>query len=234
MTIGARMACLSSFYKFLIRMEIVASNPCDALERPKVQPSPPKGLSADEIRRLLGVIPRTPSGLRDRAIVLTLALTGRRRTEVLSLTRGDLSGDDVYYSYRGKGGKQVKRELPRPAVEAIEEALTAWGKSLATMAPGESLWPTPDNERGAQGLGVTGGTFYGNLRGYLRKAGLPPAGVHILRHSAAKLRRDAGESIEDVSRFLDHSSLAVTTVYLRRLEGQEDKSWRKVAAAIGV
>ncbi|MBI4284070.1 MAG: site-specific integrase, partial [Chloroflexi bacterium] len=64
--------------------------------------------------------------------------------------------------------------------------------------------------------------------------GLPPAGVHILRHSAAKLRRDVGESVEDVSRFLDHSSLAVTTVYLRRLEGQEDHNWGKVAEAIGV
>ena len=235
-TIGARMACLSSFYRFLIRMEIVASNPCDALERPRTSVSPPQGLSAEEIRRLLNVIPRTPSGLRDRALILTLALTGRRRTEVLSLKRDDLSGDDgaVHYSYRGKGGKRAKRELPRPAVEAIEEALAAWAKSFATMAPGESLWPTVHQERAAQGLGVTGGTFYGNLRGYLRKAGLPPAGVHILRHSAAKLRRDAGESVEDVSRFLDHSSLAVTTVYLRRLEGQEDKSWRKVAAALGV
>jgi site-specific recombinase XerC len=33
-TIGARLACLSSFYRFLIRMKVVASNPCDALERP--------------------------------------------------------------------------------------------------------------------------------------------------------------------------------------------------------
>ena len=72
------------------------------------------------------------------------------------------------------------------------------------------------------------------FRRYLEKAGLPPAGLHILRHSAAKLRRDAGESIEDVSRFLDHSSLAVTSIYLRRLEGQEDKGWGRVAEAIGV
>lgn len=43
------------------------------------------------------------------------------------------------------------------------------------------------------------------------------------RHSAAKLRRDAGESIEDVSRFLDHSSLAVTTTYLRGLEGRRQE-----------
>jgi hypothetical protein len=58
--------------------------------------------------------------------------------------------------------------------------------------------------------------------------------MHILRHSAAKLRRDAGESIESVSQFLDHSNLATTTVYLRRLEGQTDQTWGKVAAAIGV
>ena len=64
--------------------------------------------------------------------------------------------------------------------------------------------------------------------------GSPATAVHIFRHSAAKLRREAGESIEDVSRFLDHSSLAVTTTYLRRLEGQEDRSWAKVAAAIGL
>jgi integrase len=82
--------------------------------------------------------------------------------------------------------------------------------------------------------GLRDSTFYTNLRGYLKAAGLPPAGVHILRHSAAKLRRDAGESVEDVSRFLDHSSLAETTTYLRRLEGQEDKTWDKVAQAIGV
>ena len=31
-----------------------------------------------------------------------------------------------------------------------------------------------------------------------------------------------GETVEDVSRFLDHSSLVVTTTYLRRLEGQEE------------
>jgi integrase len=63
---------------------------------------------------------------------------------------------------------------------------------------------------------------------------LAPTGIHVLRHTAAKLRRDAGESIEDVSAFLDHSSLAVTTVYLRRLESHADTSWQQVAAAIGL
>jgi site-specific recombinase XerD len=230
-TIGARLACLSSFYRFLIRMEIVASNPCDQIQRPRTSLAPPRGLTAEEIRRLLTVIPDTSTGLRDRAIILTLTLTGRRRSEVLNLKAGDISqAGGLFYTYRGKGGKQAKRELPRPAYEATQTTLAAFGKDLGTMAPDASLWPSSTQN----GRGVTSGTFYCNLRRYLKKAGLPPAGVHILRHSAAKLRRDVGESVEDVSRFLDHSSLAVTTVYLRRLEGQEDRTWGKVAEAIGV
>jgi len=31
-TIGARIACLSSYYGFLLRMELVKSNPCERLE----------------------------------------------------------------------------------------------------------------------------------------------------------------------------------------------------------
>jgi integrase len=97
------------------------------------------------------------------------------------------------------------------------------------MDPAESLW-----QAGAGPRGLTSGTFYGRFRRYLRAAGLAPTGLHVLRHSAAKLRRDAGESVEAVSSFLDHSSLAVTTTYLRRLEGEADRMWPEVAVAIGV
>ncbi len=98
------------------------------------------------------------------------------------------------------------------------------------MSPNASLWASSADS----GRGITSGTFYGNLRRYFGAAGLPLAGVHIFRHSAARLRRDAGESVEQVSRFLDHSSLAVTTVYLRQLEGDRDATWQQVAATLGV
>jgi site-specific recombinase XerD len=147
------------------------------------------------------------------------------------MTAGSIStgGGTVFYSYRGKGGKTGKRELPMPAFEAINPWLASIGQDAMTMRPEASLWPDVRSRHG-----ITSGTFYSNLRRYLRKAGLPAGGVHIFRHSAAKLRRDAGESIEEVSRFLDHSSLATTTTYLRRLEGQEDRSWEKVAEAIAL
>jgi integrase/recombinase XerC len=230
-TVGARIACLSSFYRFLIRMGLVVSNPTDAVQRPRATQSVARGYSADEVRRLLSVVPDTVAGRRDRALLLTFVLTGRRRTEVIGLTAGDISieGETAFYSYRGKGGKRGRRELPRPAYEALCATLADAGLSLDSMDKGASLW-----QAGAGPRGVTGSTFYSRFRRYLAAAGLAPTGVHVLRHSAAKLRRNAGESIEDVSAFLDHSSLAVTTVYLRRLEGQEDRAWREVAEAIGV
>ncbi len=230
-TVGARIACLSSFYRFLIRMGLVVSNPTDAVERPRATQSVARGYGADEARRLLVVVPDTIAGHRDRALLLTFILTGRRRTEVIGLRAGDVSleGETVFYAYRGKGGKRGRRELPHPAFEAIVVTLADAGKELATMAPDESLW-----QAGARPEGVTSGTFYARFRRYLRLAGMAPTGIHVLRHTAAKLRRDAGESIEEVSSFLDHSSLAGTSVYLRRLEGDSDRTWPDVAAAIGL
>ena len=97
------------------------------------------------------------------------------------------------------------------------------------MDPDESLWQSGAGERG-----VTSATFYNRFRRYQVQAGLQPSGVHILRHTAAKLRRDVGETVESVRKFLDHTSLGVTTTYLRLLEGNVDRSWPEVARAIGV
>ncbi len=112
-TIGARLACLSSFFRFMIRMKVLASNPCDAIERPRVLQGTARGLSGEQIHRLLDVVPPTPVGLRDRAIILMLTFTGRRRAEVLGMTAGSISeeGGAVFYSYRGKGGKTGKRDF---------------------------------------------------------------------------------------------------------------------------
>ena len=57
-TIGARMACVSSFYRFLIRMGLVASNPCDQLERPGSRPA----RRADSLQRTsAGCWPPSPT-----------------------------------------------------------------------------------------------------------------------------------------------------------------------------
>ena len=62
------------------------------------------GYSADEVRRLLSVVPETLRGRRDRAILLVLVLTGRRRAEIIGLRASDLSleGETAFYTYRAR------------------------------------------------------------------------------------------------------------------------------------
>ena len=189
-TIAARLACLSSYFRFLIRMKVLASNPCDAIERPRITPGMPRGLTGDDIRRLLAVLPDTPVGLRDRAIILMLTFTGRRRTEVMSLTVGDLAfeGSSCYYTYRGKGGKTGRRELPQPVVDALRAWLAASGRDLGAMDAGASLWPSL-----ADGRGITSGTFYANLRALPEEGGAAAGGrAHLppqRREAPARRRR---------------------------------------------
>ena len=67
-----------------------------------------------------------------------------------------------------------------------------------------------------------------------KKAGLDHVKVHGLRHTAAKLRRKTGANLEEVQRFLDHSSIATTQIYLNQVEAAGDPDWQKVEALIGL
>ena len=135
-TVGARIACLSSFYRFTIRMGLLTGNPCDALERPRTIPAVARGYSANEVRRLLAVVPDTVAGRRDRAILLTFVLTGRRRAEVIGLRARDISleGDVAYYPLASRPTRRPDRVQPkdlslprRPAASRGRSRLRAGG-----------------------------------------------------------------------------------------------------------
>ena len=95
---------------------------------------------------------------------------------MISLTAGDISvdGETVFYAYRGKGGKRGRRELPRPAYEALCATLADAGLELGSMDKGASLW-----QAGAGVRGVTSSTFYSRFRRYLAAAGLAPTGIQL-------------------------------------------------------
>jgi site-specific recombinase XerD len=66
--------CARMLWPFLSRMNLAATNPCDARERPKTIPSIAGDLTAEQIRELLAVVPDTVAGRRDRALLLRSSL----------------------------------------------------------------------------------------------------------------------------------------------------------------
>ncbi|MEM1944119.1 MAG: site-specific integrase [Nitrososphaerota archaeon] len=51
------------------------------------------------------------------------------------------------------------------------------------------------------------------FRGIVRRAGVRPAGLHMLRHSRAAHLRSSGVPIDVLSRFLGHVNIATTMIY---------------------
>lgn len=223
-TVTVRLAALRSWFDFLRRAGYRPDNPCDDVRRPKAGAPTPTGLNADEIRRLLAVLPDDDRGRRDRAIIVTAVLTGLRRAEVLGMTRGalDLRGDVAFYRVRAKGGVERHRELPAPALAAIRAYWSGRGVRLDAMPADARLFPI--SEPG----------FAAALKRHAARAGLSGIHVHALRHSSAKLRREAGATLEDVQAHLGHANLATTARYLARLEGTRDTGWEGPAGALGL
>lgn len=224
-TVIVRLAALRGLYRYAARVGVWhGPNPADDVDRPRQMQPIPKGLDAAGLRRLLAAIPPTTSGLRDRAIIITVALAGLRRTEVLGLRARDIATDGgvTTWSARVKGGQVRRRELPAPAWAAINTYLAAAGREFASLDPDTLLFP------------ISGQGFAANIDRYARRAGLGHLTPHGLRHSAAKLRRATGASLEDVQSLLGHQSLATTSRYLARLEAEQDPGWAVAAAAIGL
>jgi integrase len=217
-TISVRLAAISGFYDFACRMQLAAANPAENVRRPRARLPLPRGLSRPEVVRLLAAIPYTPSGLVDRAIVITAILTGLRRSELFAMRLVVADAGPVRYEVRTKGGAVRRRALPEPAGRAIAAA----AKALPSHVGEKSPFP------------IAAATFYSRLRRHGEVAGLGRISPHTLRHTAAKLRRDAGASLEDVSAFLGHRSLATTAAYLCRLEDEHDEGWQAVAAHLNL
>lgn len=220
-TIVVRLAAISGLYDFARRMGLVQRNPADEIKRPKARPPLPKGLAPEQLRQLLAVIPPGLQGERDRAVLLLLAFTGMRRAEVLSLRVGDIDGAGVA-NWRAKGGVQRRREIPAPALAAIRQYLDARFGQAVPPRGGEQLFP------------LTSQALYRQLQRHADAAGLGHVTPHVLRHTAAKLRRLAGASLEDVQALLGHRSVATTARYLARLESEKDSGWEGVASLLGL
>ena len=151
---------------------------------------------------------------------------------------------NVFYRWSGKG-KSRRDQCPQIVWESIQNFLCAADK-LPGILPDAYIF-TPLTDRAARLPNVDPARWTRNrplssrevgrlLKKYARRAGLNPSKirVHTLRHTAAMLRKQAGDDIDQISSFLGHSSLSTTQIYLHRLSGQSDSSWLRVAELLGL
>ncbi len=78
-----KIAALRAFFTYLVKQELVESDPTEGIRPPKQSRKLPRVVREEHIDLLMSAPrPDTPAGLRDRAILETLYATGLRVSEL--------------------------------------------------------------------------------------------------------------------------------------------------------
>ncbi|WP_224994350.1 tyrosine-type recombinase/integrase [Cesiribacter sp. SM1] len=169
----------------------------------------PKVLSQHQVQQLYAACSATSIGLRDRALLSILYGCGLRRSEAAALRVEDarLQARQLYVR-KAKGNKQRYVPLSPGVAEDLQQYLEL-SRPLLLKAPTNALLLT------YAGKALGGQGMMRRLELLLEIAKIPAEGIglHTLRHSIATHLLQAGMKLENISRFLGHSSLESTQIY---------------------
>ncbi|MFV0296454.1 MAG: site-specific tyrosine recombinase XerD [Hyphomicrobiaceae bacterium] len=222
-----KLSSIRQLYKFLVGEGAIETNPASSFQGPRRQRPLPKILSVAEVERLLETAESRVEGrlgrerfraLRLRALLEVLYATGMRVTELVSLPRTVLMGDDRVLTIKGKGRRERIVPLNPAAREALDRYLSVGSDGEADLAPmvaSRYLFPS----RGADGH-VTRQRLGQELKELATEAGLDPDRVspHVLRHAFASHLLDRGADLRAVQQLLGHADISTTQIYTHVLE----------------
>lgn len=224
----------------------LASNPCDAVDKPTVAKPETRAFTADELRSIIAAADKPRKGCTAvdetfAALVFFLANTGVRIGEALALNWGDVDFEDQTVHIRktlivvkGVGARRMEpktksaiRSIPLNASTFVR--LKAIRGMLGAIPHGTA--PVFASERGGP-LHVSNASRRG-WHPILVELGLEQCGFHRLRHTFASHVLQAGLDIGTVSKMLGHADASITlSVYGHFLPGREREAADAIAAVI--
>jgi integrase/recombinase XerD len=202
-------ASLRRFFRFLSRENLVASDPTQFLDTPKLPRPLPKVLSETDVESLLAAPDiETPAGLRDRAMIETLYATGLRVSELVGLRLLNLDLNAAVLRVTGKGGKDRLVPLGEEAQYWLSRYLK---ESRPNMLNGKKCAEVFVTMRGA---GMTRQAFWYLLKRRAQTAGIhKPLSPHTLRHAFATHLLAHGADLRAVQMLLGHADISTTQIY---------------------
>jgi integrase/recombinase XerC len=214
-TMKKKVSAIRSFFKFLLKRELIDTNPAAGLRSPKVPKGLPRFLTVDQAFRVMEAPPKEaerakPLQARDRALLETLYGTGVRVGELASMDVGDCDFTERSIRVLGKGGKERVVPLGQSALDALTAYLPVRLGMLAKAKDGDT--DALFLARGGRRLSVR------QVQNVVRRHGTLGAGrgdlhPHAMRHSCATHLLDAGADLRSIQELLGHSSLSTTQRY---------------------
>jgi len=167
----------------------------------------PRGLERGAVKKLLASCDRrTLVGRRDYAILLLLTRLGLRAGEVAGLQFDDVDWRRGELLVRGKGRRHDTLPLPVDVGEALVSYLRRRPRCECRALFLRVTAPRRELNRSTIGWVV---------RTACDRAGLPRAGAHRLRHTAATEMLRAGASLREIGQVLRHHEQKTTAIYAK-------------------
>ena len=201
-TIRRHLSSIRGFLTYLVNQRYLSSNCALGLQPPRLDQNLPKILDYGQLTLMLNPRSKSPSELRDVAIIEVMYSCGLRVSELVSLDVNDIDTKQGFLNVMGKGGKMRHTPLGKSAQRAIANYL--------------------------QKTGVTQGALFLNnrhvrisvraIQTMVKKRALE-VGIkinvhpHMLRHAAATHFLQSSHDLRSVQEFLGHESIKSTQVY---------------------
>jgi integrase len=232
---------VSEALKMAVRWQLIARNPAEAVEPPKVRPREVTIIDENKTAWLL----MAAEGTRVYLPILLAVCAGLRRGEILALRWADLNTENATLSVcrsvietkAGIGFKEPKGKRGR--VVAVPEILMGvLAEHRAEQERIKALLGDGYSDSGLICCTPTGdlwkpSAFTSSYRALLSRRKLTGPNFHALRHSHASHLIKSGVDIKQVSARLGHAKAGFTlNTYVHLMPGQDEEAARRVDVAL--
>lgn len=207
-TVNKKISALKSFYKYLLRFEVVKENNLENVIVPKIRKKLPQFVEEKNLDHLLddGYFGKDFDALRDKLILSLLYGTGVRLSELMHLKDADIHTTEFLIKVLGKRNKERIVPYPRSLNQLIEEYKSERTRLFGSTA--ERLFLTE------KGKPVYEKLIYRVVNKYLSMVTtIDKKSPHVLRHSFATHMLNRGADLNAVKEMLGHSNLSATQIY---------------------
>lgn len=172
----------------------------------------PYSPSWDDIKKLIAKTEGNhPTNIRDRAIIMLLAVYGLRRSEVVNLELNDIDWKNELLNI-----KKAKKGIPQtvPLSKIVGESILRYILDVRqNNCPQRNLFIC----RNAPYRPLTTGAIYHIVAKKLKRLNvkIKHYGPHSLRHACATHMINTGISLKEISNYLGHQSLETTRIYAK-------------------
>ena len=233
-TIYANLISLKKFYHVAQKFHFIQDNPVADVKSPRDPDASSikfPYLTAGKLEYLLHIVPTdSEKTLRDKVIIVFMALEGLRTVEIHRMNQGDINFGQQSIFIHGKGKNGII--YPRSdTFKLLQHYLQMKDKSiLAQYADAKDIPVFTSTSHNKYGSRIDRRNIRRAIDNWLKEAGLkePGKSAHMLRHTCATLLYKETKDLKVVQETLRHSSINMSGKYAHLMEREENRYTKNI------